>query len=159
MPRCTSNDCSGGVTIRSSSAHWNHDLAPWKAFNKDTSSWPQGFCLEGRTGWLTIDFPSPVTVTSYKIHGRQDALTYSPKNWAFQGTNGNDAWTTLDTQRNLVVRGPMTATWVSDALFDRDPPDPVICSPHTQTRTWRENAHTHRAFSGRAPPGVLGCAH
>ena len=97
---------ANGITVSASSVHWNQNLQPYKAFNKVFTSWREAFCLDARTGTLDINFPSAVTVTTYKIWGGHwgpqggGNTGYAPKNFRFQGRNGAGAWSDLDTQRN-----------------------------------------------------------
>ena len=65
VPTMGSNSVSG-ITVAASSVHWNQNLQPYKAFNKVYTSWRQAFCLNARTGTLTISFPNQVTVTTCK---------------------------------------------------------------------------------------------
>lgn len=93
----SSNTSSSPIVISGSSAHWNNDLAPWKAFNDDFSHWTQAQCFEGVSGWLQVDFGTSKNVFSYKVRGRDDALSSSYKDWQFQGSSDGTSWTTIHT--------------------------------------------------------------
>ena len=69
------------------------------AFDEDdTTFWATPY--NTTTGWLSYDFGVGITrvVARYKVGGSGGPT--SPKNWTFQGSNDNTAWTTLDTRTN-----------------------------------------------------------
>jgi hypothetical protein len=105
VPKLTANNSAAPIVVSSSTAHWNQDLQPWKAFNRSYSDWPEGFCLNGQTGWLTVDFGAATTVGAYTIRPRDDngddILGSNLKTFTFEGSNNGQSWTLLDSQTNL----------------------------------------------------------
>ena len=101
VPTLSSNASASPLVVSASSAHWNADLQPWKAFNKSWSGWQDGFCLDTASGWLSVDFGAQTTVAKYVIRGRDDVLGSSPRDWTFEGSNDAASWTTLDTQQAI----------------------------------------------------------
>jgi hypothetical protein len=81
---------------------------PWKAFDdlSGAGAW-QG--IGGGVDWLSLDtgFGRAYTLDSYSISA---GGTRAPKNWTFQGSNDNLAWTTLDTRTNITSWNPTSAT-------------------------------------------------
>jgi hypothetical protein len=104
VPILSSATSASPVVVSQSTCHFNQNLCGWKAFNRDASSWPAGFCLEqpegtnGNDGWLQVDMGAVTEVNGYTIRGRDDALTGSPRAWTFQGSNDGSGWADLDTR-------------------------------------------------------------
>jgi len=116
VPVLTSNTSSSPIVISASTAHWHNNLEPWKAFNDDASHWSTGQCFEGAAGWLKVDFGTNKTVSSYKVRGRDDALTASYKDWVFEGSTDGATWVTVHapaSQTNWVVAEERTFTFPS----------------------------------------------
>ena len=100
VPTLSSNTSASPIVVSATTAHWNSDLQPWKAFNKDASSWQVGQCFDAVTGDLVVDFGSTKTVSSYKVRSRDDAPESSYRAWTFDGSTNNSTWVTLSTLTN-----------------------------------------------------------
>ncbi|NUO35512.1 MAG: hypothetical protein HOQ27_10690, partial [Dermatophilaceae bacterium] len=53
------------------------------------------------SGWLRLQFPSAVKLTTYAIRRRDDIPARNAKAWTFEGSNDGTAWTVLDTRTNI----------------------------------------------------------
>jgi len=103
IPLMEANESANGRASCSSS-HVNHNNC-WsanKAFNKKTTGLVNAWATEkGIThGWIGFEFTSPTILNSYTMvnqerYGNVDTLKRMPKNWVFQGWNGEN-WIVLD---------------------------------------------------------------
>lgn len=102
IPALSSNISSSPIVVSASSSHWNQNLAPWKAFNQNWSSWTLGQCFEGKSGWIKVDFGEQKTVTSYTVRSRDDAPTAGFKRFTFEGSNDDVNWTSIHVPEDQV---------------------------------------------------------
>ncbi|MEK4711626.1 6-hydroxymethylpterin diphosphokinase MptE-like protein [Sporosarcina sp. FSL K6-5500] len=103
IPLMEANESANG-RASCSSYHVNHNNC-WsanKAFNKKTTGLVNAWATEkGIThGWIGFEFTSPTILNSYTMvnqerYGNVDTLKRMPKDWVFQGWNGEN-WIVLD---------------------------------------------------------------
>lgn len=104
VPAMTSNTTPTGVAAASSVADPT-SFPAWKGFDRnDTSRWITAF--NNSSGWLSYDFGSgnAKVITYYSLSGGLKAEPGTshrePKNWTFEGSNDNIAWTSLHSITN-----------------------------------------------------------
>jgi hypothetical protein len=92
----------------------------WRAFDHDTD-WSSGsFGWQSSTlpAWLSYQFDTAQTVYSYKI---TTASNRKPATFTFEGRNGTDSWTVLDTQTGLTLADEITTefTLAAPATYEQ----------------------------------------
>lgn len=101
IPTMSSATAPSGV-VSSSSDFATYDN--WRAFddvNVDKGWLSNGVPSGGSPQWLKYDFGSSneKTIVEYAItEGATNVVGYAPRDWTFQGSNDDSAWTTLDTR-------------------------------------------------------------
>jgi len=93
-----------GYVVQASSV-WDTSgvYTPLKAFNKTNSNSQD--CWHTQSGstlpqWISIQFPTARSFTSYTIAGRYADSNSLPRSWRLEGSNNGSTWTTLDTHTN-----------------------------------------------------------
>ena len=86
---------------------WRTGHEAYRAFDGNLSTWwsPTSGTT---TGWLTCEFPAPVTPLRYRIYMYLSSASQMPKNWTFQAWNGA-SFTTLHT---IVDHSTTAEGWV-----------------------------------------------
>jgi hypothetical protein len=99
VPIMTGDSTPSGVASASS---YHGTQYAWKAFAAKVSSDSTGTWLSNltTTGWLSYQFPTAQTITSYAImpYGYDVWPDRVPTAWTLEGSNDGSGWTTLDTQ-------------------------------------------------------------
>jgi len=92
------------TTVTSSAASdWGEPCA--NAFDGNTSTmWSQP--TPSYTGWIQIQYTTPVAWNAYAITCTNDARQRDFKTWTLSGSNNGTAWDVLDTQTNQVWAAP-----------------------------------------------------
>ncbi|MBH5320289.1 hypothetical protein I6N90_21085 [Paenibacillus sp. GSMTC-2017] len=100
IPHLTSNTAPSGIA--SASSIWSSAYDAWKAFDNTTSNQNHWHNSSGTTGWIAYQFSSAKTITKYTLEPNiNNAVSYMPKNWTFEGWNGS-SWVTLDSRTNVL---------------------------------------------------------
>ncbi|MGV8972723.1 MAG: discoidin domain-containing protein [Rhodoglobus sp.] len=91
-----------------------YDAGSYKAANVTDGS--TGTRWAGATGtvpeWLSVEVPvGNAPVTAYTLTGYAPEIAGAPKNWTLAGSNDASAWTTLDTQNNIIFSGSTPQTF------------------------------------------------
>ncbi|MWV43081.1 DNRLRE domain-containing protein [Paenibacillus sp. HJL G12] len=83
-----------------SSGVYNATHAEWNAFdNSMTSTYPWAAPAGQNSGWLTIDYGSPLNIAGYGIGSRPSYAAQAPRNWIFYGSLDKRSWELLDMRR------------------------------------------------------------
>lgn len=102
IPSMTSNTTPSGIASASSNYGSGGETTymPYRAFDGlgVNNAW---LTSNSKTGWLAYEFPSPTKIVKYSILGRDSTLTWSPKDWTFEGSNDDVNWDILDTQNSI----------------------------------------------------------
>lgn len=96
VPQMTSNTTPSGRAFASSINSTTNDA--WRAFDVTATA----FSTEngsGGVGYLGYEFANPTIIGKYTIRST-GSVTYSPKDWTFEGSNDGTNWDVLDTQVN-----------------------------------------------------------
>jgi hypothetical protein len=87
--------------VASASAETSANYQAWKALNGVVGTSDQTFWqADSTSAWLKLDLGSgnEKAVTIYSVYARGYVNTNNtPKDWTFEGSNDDDAWTVLDT--------------------------------------------------------------
>ena len=96
-PAMTADNAPSPFVIAASSISGVGNEA-YRAFDRNYTNASNFWAANGLTGWISVDFgaSSSVIIDAYTIFGRNDQ-TRNPRNWTFEGSNDNVAWTTLHT--------------------------------------------------------------
>lgn len=99
IPNMTSNTAPYGVA--SESSIWA-GIEAWYSMRQGLSVKTGGwFTHPNTTGWIAYDFRNSTIVTGYSLQAIEQEPTYFPKDWAFEGTDDDINWITLDTHTNF----------------------------------------------------------
>lgn len=107
IPIMTSNTSPSGIASASSMYSSTYDA--WKAFDEKSLSTMWQSANNSLPSWIAYEFETPKQIVGYKLIARN--ITYSPKDWVFEGSNDSVNWVKLDEQVNV-------GDWVLDESKD-----------------------------------------
>ncbi|MDD4540218.1 MAG: discoidin domain-containing protein, partial [Lentisphaeria bacterium] len=83
---------------------FNDRESPAKAFDQDAKT---KYCTPSPTPWLQLQFTQalPAPVAAYAITSANDAPSRDPRQWQLLASSDGDAWTTIDSQRDVAWFG------------------------------------------------------
>jgi hypothetical protein len=117
LPVMTSNTTPNGIA--SASSIFTTDYDAWQAFNRTIDA--LGWASDSPTfpQWLSYEFPVEKVITGYLIRCRTDDVIQAPKDWTFEGWDGQ-SWVVLDTrtdQTGWVAGGSRSYLFTNTTAF------------------------------------------
>ena len=102
IPLLNANNDQGFVVSASGNAGANYEA--YRAFDNtaaDSSNNQGSWAVNGASGWLQVQLPSPIEIWKYSLKNIESTNTRAPNSWVLEGSNDGTNFVTLDTQNGI----------------------------------------------------------